>query len=156
VIANPFKLTWVLRMRLPCIVVCIILCWSQGGCGGSANLPPTAPAEGIVLLDGEPLTDVELVFHPEKGPSATGRTDPKGAFTMSLNGKPGAVPGKSKVTFSVVTKATMSTNPAALAELAQLSQRVPEKYRQITTTDITVDLGPDGDRNLSFSLHQLK
>lgn len=63
------------------------------GCGGSGN--PVAPVQGVVTLDGKPVTDMVVTFTPvkrktasvgdenEPGKSATGNTDSEGKFTLS-------------------------------------------------------------------------
>ena len=52
------------------------------GCGRS-DLPPMAPAEGVILLDGMPLTEASVSFTPvDGGRSSRGKTDSQGRFAM--------------------------------------------------------------------------
>lgn len=82
------------------------------GCGPGASKPPdlgeTVKVTGVVTLDGKPLADAGVKFHPlsDKGfQGATGMTDAEGKYELGMiigakDRKPGVVPGKYKVTVS--------------------------------------------------------
>ncbi len=71
------------------------------GCGGSGL--PTVPVTGQVLVDGQPMEGVSVVFNPVDagGRAASGVTDAEGKFTLTteVNGD-GALPGSYKVAVS--------------------------------------------------------
>jgi len=74
------------------------------GCSG----PKLVPVTGQVTLNGRPLKNVRVEFHPDPdqgvtGPSSSGVTDDSGNFTLtcpSRNNAPGAVIGPHRVVLS--------------------------------------------------------
>src|SRR5262245_44763471 len=55
------------------------------GCGAADSGPPLVPAEGVVLLDGKPLSGADVMFEPRgstKGQAVFGRTDAAGKFVL--------------------------------------------------------------------------
>jgi hypothetical protein len=81
------------------------------GCGGSKLIP----VEGKVTVGNEPLKTGNVTYHPDVdgGNKQTyptlpiGTIDETGKYTLSTGGKPGAPPGKYKVTIV----ATVPSNP---------------------------------------------
>ncbi len=73
-------------------VLCVLV-----GCGGGIG---TVPVSGKVLVDGQPLEDVVVLFSPtaSDGRAASGRTNASGEFvlTTEVNGD-GALPGSYQV-----------------------------------------------------------
>lgn len=75
----------------------LVLCLLAAGCSGG---PKLAEVEGVVKLNGKPLSGIQLEFWPEgSGPRSIGVTDEQGRFTLSSDDgkKKGAVVGKHKV-----------------------------------------------------------
>jgi hypothetical protein len=72
------------------------------GCGGvSGN---TAKVKGKVLVGGEPMAGLTVLFQPETGRPATGTTNAAGEFTLTtFNLNDGALVGKHKVAISLDT-----------------------------------------------------
>ncbi len=72
------------------------------GCGPS-NPYNTVKIDGTVLVDGQPMQDVNVTFNPDgSGSTAYGATDSKGKFTLTIPGAPdgsGAEPGTYFPTF---------------------------------------------------------
>jgi hypothetical protein len=71
------------------------------GCGDSS--PKLVPVEGRVTLDGKPVKDMIITFHPvgnTYGTGAHGLTDGDGKFTLAdSRGGTGAYVGEYKITF---------------------------------------------------------
>ncbi|WP_406698962.1 hypothetical protein V5E97_08760 [Singulisphaera sp. Ch08] len=67
------------------LVVPLLALGSLAGCSGT-SLPEMANVSGVILLDGKPLEDVEVVFVPvpstggQPSPEATAFSDPEGRF----------------------------------------------------------------------------
>ncbi len=81
------------------------------GCGGSNAV------EGIVTLDGNPVSDASVTFFPKdgKGQTGTGRTDSSGRFTVNAAKQKGLPSGTYKVVV-VKTKSTIEGgSPEAMA-----------------------------------------
>lgn len=124
------------------------------GCGGGASdAPKVVPAAGVINYNGAGVADATVVFYPEKGPVATGKTDAKGAFQVRTNGQLGATPGKNKVTVAVAAQAgdppPADGNEMALAEK---QSAVPRKYNSQDSTDLTVEIPAEGNKNLVLDL----
>jgi len=103
--------------------------------------------EGIVTLDGDPVSEATVTFLPkvETPPMemATGTTDANGAYKLSsVTGKAtsGAVAGEYKV---LVTKSTVDAGAGeveygAVRPLAKYTHLLPAPYRDPQKTPITV------------------
>jgi hypothetical protein len=63
-----------------------VLSLSLWGCSGS-DRPVLGEVTGTVTLDGGPLSGVDVVFSPDKGRPARGRTDENGKYTLTYIGK---------------------------------------------------------------------
>ncbi|WP_145263403.1 DUF4198 domain-containing protein [Calycomorphotria hydatis] len=106
------------------------------GCSGGEDFA-VVPASGRVTLDGEPLADVTIRFHPRSGdeginagPFSYGKTDEQGSFKLQearKDGRYGAVPGEHLITFAAVP--AEGTNPVEGGDGVYVLP-VPEKYRQ--------------------------
>ncbi len=131
----------------------LVLLGTVVGCGGgTGDKPKVAPVAGVLKFKGVPVAEATVVFYPEKGPAAVGKTDAKGAFQVKTNGQLGAPVGKNKVTV-----ATAQTNaeppPADGKELALLQKpTIPTKYSDQQTTDLIVDVTAEGNKDLVLDL----
>lgn len=86
-------------MRLGCRVLVWSVTLVSTGCGGRADEFATAPVQGRVSIDGKPLANAQIIFTPERGPSATAVTEADGTFVLSSHGNgDGAVVGRHLVT----------------------------------------------------------
>jgi hypothetical protein len=130
-----------------CVVVSLI-----AGCRGKAPPPPIVVVEGIVRLDGKPLNRAQVRFIPliDYGAEyvAVGVTDETGRFKLTCKGQPGACAGENRVLVveSDIPKELQSEN--AQLELARYlrslgGRPIPEKYGDLTQSDLTVTVKPD-------------
>lgn len=67
----------------PIAVVLSLLSLSMWGCGPSSDQPELGLVTGTVTLDGEPLQRVAVVFSPDNGRPARGRTDLSGKYELT-------------------------------------------------------------------------
>ena len=91
-----------------------ILSTSWLGCSRVPDGPRTVPAEGIITLDGEPISGAAIVFISDGGDvSANGISGPDGEFSLdAFPYKKGAVPGPYKC---IVTRTVeITTNSAEM------------------------------------------
>ncbi len=76
------------------LVVTIFATCSLAGCGGDGSTTQTEHVEGVVTLDGTPVSDATVTFAPvdeKKGVMATGTTDEEGRYTLTIiRGEAGA------------------------------------------------------------------
>lgn len=136
---------------LPCLLVLT-------GCGSSepkADIVETVAAAGVLTYQGKPLEYYVVTFFPNDGKrpgSAT--TDADGKFILGTNAAgDGAVAGTHKVT---VTYQGPPTNEEPGKEefkpVAPPKVKIPEKYHDIATTDLTIELPKSGSSDLKLEL----
>lgn len=119
------------------------------GCGQSG--PELAPAQGVVLLDGQPVPDAAVTFQPvDGGPVASGVTNAHGQFKLQTNNRPGALVGEHRVT--IVKQEMSGINPDGTAGPGgiQIEWKTPEKYARPETSQLTATVG--GSEAFRFEL----
>jgi hypothetical protein len=117
--------------------------------GGKA---PLVPVSGRVTLDGKPLADALVVFHPvlaaKKAPGLgyQGRTDAAGRFTLRLDKKarPGAPVGTYRVSISKAIGAAGGPGGAPVREI------IPARYN--ASTALTFEVPKGGTDAANFEL----
>ena len=122
------------------------------GCESGPKLPATAPAEGVVTLDGKPTADVTIIFIADQGTyNATDVTDKSRKFQMkAFEQKSGAVPGSYKVEFNKTIVETLGGKGGEPG--VNLKYGVPQKYANMVTSGITWKVTEKGDKNIKFEL----
>lgn len=145
---------------------------ATSGCGpDTSDLPATVPAQGVVLLDGEPVDGASVVFAPiEPGKyPAFAMSDSKGRIDLrAFEAKSGAVPGSYQVQVTKtieVDEGPPSEAPAGgddddaehAAESTELSgiqwkNALPEKYNNPIKSEIVVDIPEDGRTDIEIKL----
>jgi hypothetical protein len=86
------------------VLACVCVSLSITGCFNKG--PKLVEAKGILTMNGAPLSDASVVVHYPDATSATGVSDAKGEFSLTYNGRNGAVPGsKLKVSVSKTASA---------------------------------------------------
>lgn len=134
-------------------VLAVIAVATSIGCGSSP--PKLVPAEGVILIDGEPAADISVQFLPdeiegEKRPTSYAVTDSEGRFVLKTYEQGnGAVVGG----HSVILVDTLEERPEQGQELTA-PPRLDSRYSTITggvratVTDgggpITVDVSSSG------------
>jgi len=111
-------------------------------CGCSRSGPDLAPVSGRVTLNGKPVENIKVMFHPdgEKSPSL-GRTDKDGAYLLRYKrGVEGGSVGWNVVRLQTVTEVTHGP------------QLVPQKY--ISGSDLRREVKA-GNNTFDFELSQL-
>jgi hypothetical protein len=122
---------------------------SVAGCGGGGGTKIT----GSVTLDGQPLPDARLEFHPKNNLNlavADVRTDQQGQFEIAprpKGGKTGLAPGQYVVLVrKLVDKDGNVPNQEDYGQLeaaGQLVNKLPAKYSDSAFPQITVDVSAD-------------
>jgi hypothetical protein len=111
------------------------------GCGGTKLVP----VEGTVTVASQPVKKGTVTFHPDKEggntqayptlPNAT--TDDNGKYSLATNGKPGAPPGKYKVTVTSTAPSDPKDPYSIPKHLIDSTNSVPE------TTTIKIEVKAD-------------
>ena len=114
------------------------------GCGGGIDEGPPGRAivSGIVTLDGQPLPSADVVFEPEDGAIAMGRTDEKGDYYLqySADEPEGGLP-TGRYTVRITTSSPRRGKRAP--------ERVPAKYNRFSELVKEVE---SGENVISFDL----
>lgn len=131
------------------------------GCGDSGL--KLADATGTVMLDGEPMPYVGVVFHPQVGPIATGNTDAEGRFSMTTARQKGALVGEHIVTVAggsgsgvAYSKGQGNTIGAPIKRRGQQvgRPRLSSRYASPTTSDLRVTVKAGEKNDFTFELEQ--
>jgi hypothetical protein len=143
-----------------------------GAAGCDARRTPV-PVSGTVMLDGKPVEEATVTFHPlnddKEGRLATGQTDKTGTFRLKTGNEDGAVPGEYKV---VVIKNVLAGPKVKIPDFPdtpegrnererfvwkqfgddQLPYRnvLPNRYGDLKTTPLTCKV--DGNSQVHFPL----
>jgi hypothetical protein len=117
-----------LRIVLVCAALFLV-----AGC----NQSPTVPVTGVVMFNGKPAADADVMFNPKTGRIATGVTDANGRFALATFApNDGALPGDYVVTlceyYPPDKPPKMSSGP--------LPSRFPTKYGNPSTSPITAHI----------------
>ncbi len=129
---------------LPVLSLLFTLCIA--GCGSEYG----ATVHGIATLDGNPLTNGGVQFHPTgDAPTAYARLAEGGAYELETGSEAGIVPGKYKVT-------VMSTEPPPAnlppGQAPPIGKRLtPEKYGKYETTPFEFEVVA-GDNTIDLKL----
>lgn len=119
---------------------CLWLTLALAGCGGApaADLPNLAQVDGIVLLDGQPLSGARVLFEPQQsGSTSSAMTDDQGRYEVWYgNGEPGAALGSHTVR---IFKMDGDAGPELL----------PARYNE--RSELTATVGP-GENAVDFRL----
>jgi hypothetical protein len=149
------------------------------GCSDN-NLPDLAAASGVVTLDGKPLDDARVTFHPidDAVSFSYGTTNSGGEFKLSTFGmNDGGLVGRHKVTISkakvdmaesetrvdveaLKRGATYAEAMPGYDEMMGMGikggvkkiQQVPDKYSDKDSTEIEAEITLDGPNEFTFNL----
>lgn len=124
------------------------------GCGPAP--PEIVPASGRVMLDGEPLANVEIRFIPTRdgldgNMVGSGVTDDDGKYTIRLPGRnePGTCACETKITVTEgpIPKEIRDSDNSQMAVtefLENLKNRpIPKKYNRMADTPLSIVVTPD-------------
>jgi len=126
-------------MRIPAL---LLVAGCLFGCG--RQTPETAPVTGTVTLNGKPLAEGNLVFHPPQGRPAYGQIR-KGEILDVFTTLPGdgAPIGSYPVT----------VHPAPSRDMyAQRPLEIPARYAKADESGIVADVRPRQDNRLEIRL----
>lgn len=129
------------HLQFSCLTVIACL-----GCTGG-NDSSLAPATGVVLLDGKPLSKGTVITTVEKGRGARGSIGPNGEFelkTPTLGD--GAEPG----THYVAVIANEMQNPESTESEAR--SLVPLRYSSARNSGLVIEVKADGENRAELKL----
>ena len=117
---------------------------AAGGCGSRIRgMPDLAAVSGRIMLDGQPLAKVAVIFSSEKGHSSLGITDEQGRYSLKFIGKHrGAEIGRHMVALDGLGALDHPPGPT-------FKNPVPTKFS--TSSTLTADVAP-GNNTINFDL----
>ena len=127
------------------------LCLPLVGCGGApTDQPDLGTVTGTVTMNGQPLTDVMVVFSPENGRSSMGVTDAEGNYELEYVGDTkGAKIGQHKVSITTAQTDSASEESGGEESGAPVKETIPPMYNSKTT--LTEEVKP-GENIINFTL----
>jgi len=148
------------------------LCWSSvviflgvTSCSKGPEGPKLVPVEGVVTLDGKPLSAADVMFIPNddttKGQGGVGRTDASGRFSLQSHDRrqKGAPLGSYRVIINKLVKPDGSDyvpDPnAGPFDTGGFKELLPAAYRDGDTNQstLTAEVPADGTTTLEFKLN---
>jgi hypothetical protein len=123
-------------MRFSAIALLCLAAIVTIGCRRGDEGPELGEVSGRVTLDGKPLFPAMVIFAGLDSRTSTGRTDEDGHYTLQYTAdKPGAIVGMNRV--KITTNIAGTQDP----KLAQLEERVPERYHGDEKFSVLVEHG---------------
>jgi hypothetical protein len=120
------------------------------GCGSN---PKLGSVEGIVRLDGEPLSTGTVRFIPAAGRAASGEIQSDGTFRLGTYAKTdGAMIGLHQVAITAIeSDPDAPTEGRMLKRNPKVKRLIPERYTTTATSRLTADVKP-GRNEFTFDL----
>lgn len=119
------------------------------GCG--PRNPATTAVTGTVTYQGKPVEDAGVVFMPNTGRPASGRTDAQGRFILrTYKANDGAIVGENIVSVSkTAPDPNDNSNDPLLRRTISL---LPTRYASLTTSPLRAPVSASGPNDFTFDL----
>ncbi len=130
------------------------------GCGGEPA-EELVPVGGTLLVDGEPLDGVSVIFHPVDGENnrgGYGTTDSTGAFNVThfVQKEPGLPPGKYSITYSRMRlpdgSAAPPLEPGEPPDPENIQVETLPESLTLGDSNRQVEIPPGGNSNLELEI----
>ena len=143
----------------PAARLAVLMALLATGCGGTK----LGQVTGTVTVSGTPVPTGTIMFVPTNGKAAVGSIEPDGRYTLTTFAPgDGALIGVHKVTIRATKVGPGTMVPASFEEELKGAKGkilvpggvewiVPERYSQLTTTDLTATVNP-GAQTIDFHL----
>ena len=127
------------------------------GCGNSSDRPELGQVTGTITLDGEPLRGIAVVFYPENGRPARGKTNDEGKYELTyIRETKGTKLGPNRVEVAPDEEGEEDAEESADGEAPAKPKagpgakpKIPARYN--TKTELKVDVKP-GENVFDFQL----
>jgi hypothetical protein len=152
----PSETAAVQRQTLTWIVLCLVALMVGCTQGDDMGL---VRAKGTVLYNGQPVAGANVTFAHIDGHLATGTTDAQGVFTLTTNGRPGAMLGDHKVGISKFENNMPDTSQLKPEDMMRMQQEgggsaayepkalLPIKYSMPTDSGLSATVVEDESQN---------
>jgi len=128
----------------------LLVAVASAGCSGG---PKLVKAGGIVKYKGAPIPGADvLMMSDASGPPSTAVTDDQGRFTVTTDGKPGALVGAYRVAITAARNKRQISEQEALTisseeKLANRVDLIPIKYNSFEGSGLTAIVTEDPAKN---------
>lgn len=138
-----------------CALTTLIL--NLSGCGSASDRPELGLVTGRITLDGAPLSNIAVVFSPDNGRPARGKTDSDGHYELTYIGNtPGCKVGHNRVEIAPneegeedAEDADDTENVGAAKPLKSGKPTIPARYN--IKSELEADVQP-GENTFDFQL----
>jgi hypothetical protein len=130
------------------------MAFCAAGCGGASDRPELGQVTGTVTLDGEPLKGIAVVFFPDSGRPARGKTDAEGKYELTyIRDTKGTKLGHNRVEIAPdeegAEEEEEGDEAAPKPKAKGAKPKIPAKYN--TKSELEADVKP-GDNVFDFKL----
>lgn len=137
-----------------------VMLLSLTGCGGPSDQPDLGQVHGTITLDGKPLSGIAVVFQPDNGRPAHGRTDAEGKYELTyIRDTRGTKIGRNRVEIAPSEEGeeeneSAETDPDTESRPAKRpfksgKSKIPARYN--IKSELEADVKP-GDNTFDFEL----
>jgi len=136
--------------------IVLLMLFVVPGCGGNGG-PTMYSVTGHVTYKDKPVPDANIMFAPENGPPALGKSDANGDFSLATNGVSGAIAGKGVWTITAFEPYDLPP-PISADEAGKLAAEgklpvvvakssIPEKYGTPVTSNLKMEVTTTSSKN---------
>lgn len=119
------------------------------GCGTPSDRPELGEVTGTITMDGEPLSEIVVVFNPDNGRPARGKTDMDGMYELTYIGKTkGCKVGHNRVEIAPSEEGEEDSEDSSDTENVGAAKRplrgrvqVPARYNSKSELEVDVEPG---------------
>ncbi|MBA2117144.1 carboxypeptidase regulatory-like domain-containing protein [Bremerella alba] len=134
---------------------------SLTGCSGPSDQPDLGQVSGTITLDGKPLNNIVVVFQPDNGRPARGRTDTEGQYELTyIRSSLGTKVGHNRVEIAPSEEDDAPDEPEEDADSRKVNRpsksgkpRIPVRYN--IKSELEADVQP-GENTFDFELTSSK
>ena len=123
---------------------------------GCSNQPPLAEVRGKLMMNGKPLKNVRVDFHPNpdkgtRGNGSSGTTNENGEFALSYtDGSPGAIVGHHRIILTdldvfgnvLVGRSDYRTDDPKGPKETPAKPRFPDSYSSLAHSPLSQEVSP--------------
>ncbi|MCC9609261.1 Ig-like domain-containing protein [Blastopirellula sp. JC732] len=134
-----------------------VMLLSLSGCGGASDQPDLGQVSGTITFDGKPLSGIVVVFQPDSGRPARGRTDAEGKYELTyIRNTRGTKVGHNRVEIAPSEEDDAPAEAQLDADSAQAQRpfksgkpKIPVRYN--IKSELEAEVQP-GDNTFDFAL----
>lgn len=127
------------------------------GCGAASDRPELGLVTGTVTMDGQPLCNIVVLFSPDNGRPARGKTNSQGKYELTYIGHtPGCKVGHNRVEIAPNEEGEQDSEDSRDTESGGAAQRpkpgklrIPARYN--SKSELEADVQP-GENEFDFKL----